>query len=59
VCSFSSRIEAMTSTVQAPKIVILEDLCKGCGICVDAIFRSTSAAHGRLSNTFGYLGWRA
>ena len=25
----------MTSTVQAPKIVILEDLCKGCGICVD------------------------
>jgi len=25
----------MTSTVQAPRIVILEDLCKGCGICVD------------------------
>ena len=25
----------MTSTVQAPKIVILEDLCKGCGICID------------------------
>ncbi len=25
----------MTSIVQAPKIVILEDLCKGCGICID------------------------
>jgi len=25
----------MTSTVETPKIVIVEDLCKGCGICID------------------------
>jgi 2-oxoglutarate ferredoxin oxidoreductase subunit delta len=25
----------MASTVQAPKIVIVEDLCKGCGICME------------------------
>lgn len=25
----------MTSTIEAPKIVIVEDLCKGCGICID------------------------
>jgi 2-oxoglutarate ferredoxin oxidoreductase subunit delta len=25
----------MTATIEAPRIVILEDLCKGCGICLD------------------------
>jgi 2-oxoglutarate ferredoxin oxidoreductase subunit delta len=25
----------MTSTLEAPKIVIVEDLCKGCGICIE------------------------
>jgi len=25
----------MTVAIEAPKIIILEDLCKGCGICVE------------------------
>jgi len=25
----------MTSTVETPRIIIVEDLCKGCGICID------------------------
>ena len=25
----------MTSTIESPKIVIVEDLCKGCGICIE------------------------
>jgi len=25
----------MTSTIETPRIVIVEDLCKGCGICVE------------------------
>lgn len=28
-------METMTSTIEAPKIVIVEDLCKGCGICTE------------------------
>jgi len=25
----------MTSTLEAPRVVIVEDLCKGCGICIE------------------------
>lgn len=29
------RVETMTSTFEAPKIVIAEELCKGCRICIE------------------------
>jgi len=28
-------LETMTSTIEASRIAILEDLCKGCGICIE------------------------